>query len=928
MSAPDRRWPGSSGALLAGLLGGWLVGVGDGGATIATGAGTRSPLLLLVGGAAGALGGLAAAALLLVLAACARRLLRSADGAREAQALSWAAALLAVPVLWYDAFALFSGAKAARVPGNKVISVVLVALGLATIGWLARSFARLVADLETGRRAPRLGWSWAAAGALGAAAAYWANRHVLPRLYPWFHVTLGIVTLVLAVLAARLVIAGRRPPVVARLASRAGVAVCASAALLLGLAGGPSLLGNHVFRFAAFEKTLLAGMLLKQLPLPRPKRVVGRADRVTAADADRSPLPEGPRRPDADVVLITVDALRPDHLGAYGYGRNTTPHLDALAKQSVVFERAYAQAPHTSFSVASMLTGKYYPTIARLAPGDAHDPVTEILQRYNWKTAAFYPPAVFYVDADKLKAYQENNFGFEYVKVEYLDAFERLAQIDAFFEAERPAKAFLWLHLFEPHEPYDTRKGFEYGTTDVDRYDSEVAYADAAIGKIVAYLEAKRPGAIVIVTADHGEEFDEHKGRYHGTTLYEEQIRVPLIVRVPGVTPHRVEGQVELIDIAPTVLGMLDIPIPVRMRGTDLGPWIGHPPAPESRLPPAFAEVEDKRMVVVGHEKLICDLNWGYCAYHDLKVDPGEQKNLADERPERVAALKERLDDWLDDHGRFEPQLLRGLANPEGGAVPKAIERGRLGDLGAIHDLAVMLRSGEPLPVRREAARLLVTALPPKKMAKEPIFEALTVEDQEVRDWTSVAAVRLGHEGARGRLREIVTTDGAPRDLQIQAGLALADVGDAVGVPVLAASLDRCESVKLCRLVILALGKVKDRRAVPALLKHLGEVQNRREMVDALGEIADPSTTDPLLERLARDEYVPVRAQAAHALGRIKGERARAGLERALTTERERSVLDAIRAALDGIDGAPRQVPSAPKPRPGRAGSPRRAELR
>src|SRR5256885_12362107 len=101
-----------------------------------------------------------------------------------------------------------------------------------------------------------------------------------------------------------------------------------------------------------------------------------------------------------------------------------------------------------------------------------------------------------------------------------------------------------------------------------------------------------------------------------------------MIVAVPGVSPRVVPSPVELIDVTPTVLNLLDIPVPARMRGTDLGPWLASPPAPVDRLPPAFAEAEDRRMVVWRGEKLLCDPHWGFCAYYDLSRDPGAKANL------------------------------------------------------------------------------------------------------------------------------------------------------------------------------------------------------------------------------------------------------------------------------------------------------------
>ncbi len=243
----------------------------------------------------------------------------------------------------------------------------------------------------------------------------------------------------------------------------------------------------------------------------------------------------------------------------------------------------------------------------------------------------------------------------------------------------------------------------------------------------------------------------------------------------------------------------------------------------------------------------------------------------------------------------------------EGPAIPRAIERGRLGDLGVVTELAAMLRSSEPLAVRREAAQLLVS-LPPRTETRPLLAAALALDDPELRDWVAVAATRLGDAEARTVARGVVARQEprAPRagDLRTQAALALAHVGDPAGVTVLAGALDDCaESVLLCQYIIIKLGSLKDARAVPKLLERLPDVQNRREMVAALGEIADARATEPLAQRLKADEYVPVRAEAARALGRIGGPAARAALEWSAQHEREPSVLAAARAAL-GVLGA------------------------
>ena len=881
--------------IIAGVLGGAAVGALDAATAIAAGIGglgARGSRLLVLSmsvlAAVGALGGIAAAA----FGAWGRR--RRAGDARGGSLGTAVAGALASLVVIFVAFALFRGPRAARVPGHTLISLALAVSGSFVAFLLTRAYGRW---LDRAAVAGRHAWPAVLGLALlvTAYAAHAVNRAFLPRLYGWFHAVLALLTLVFAVAGARLLL----PPLFAGARSR--FAAVMSAGLLAATGGGVvfslvALASSQILRFAAYERTAVTGVVLRAVPTALEPHTLAGAERVDDEAALPS-LPDGPRRPDADVLVITIDALRADHVGAYGYKRATTPNIDRLAAGGVRFARAYSQAPHTSFSVASMLTGKYFPTLARLAPGETHDPIAAVLRTYGWRTAAFYPPAVFFVDAAKTKVYAATNFSFEYVKFEYIDAQRRVDQVLTYYDTVKPPKSFVWIHFFEPHEPYEAHADFPFGSGDMDRYDSEIAYTDAAVGRLVSEVRRRRPGTIVILAADHGEEFDEHGGRYHGSTLYEEQIHVPLVVSVPGVPPGVVSDQVELIDVTPTVLNLLDIPVPARMRGTDLGPWLATPPAPAARLPPAFAEVEDRRMVVWRNEKLICDLHWGFCAYYDLATDPGEKHNLAEDKPERAAVMRALLDHWLDGHVRLEPLLARGASNPEGGPVPRAIERGRLGDLLAAPDLAALMVSRAPLAQRREATQLLV-GLPPRRETADALERATSDPDPVLAAWASVGAVRLGDVPARARVGAVLA-DGssATAALRVRAALALAGIGDVTGVPVLGAALDHCDDVLLCRIIILSLGKLRDRRAVPALLKHLPEVQNRREMVDALGDIGDPSARDALIARLRADEYVPVRVQAALALEKMGDPAAIGALEHVVRHDTEPTVVAAAREA-------------------------------
>ncbi|HTB57709.1 MAG TPA: sulfatase-like hydrolase/transferase [Polyangia bacterium] len=902
-AASGPTWGRSLAWIKSGLLAGALAGALDAVSSIAGGIGGLSGgkavrLTVLAASLMAATGALVG----LVVAVAGSIARRTRAPARSAAVL---AALGAAPLIVYDAVSLFTGHRSASVPAHGAISAAFALGALVAVGWGARVYG---AWLARDRIATTRTWMTPLALLAVGVVCQIANRLVLPRLYQWFHLSLAAATLLAFLLAVRLLTRGGRAAAVGLLAAATAIASVAS---IIGLGHSQGL------RYAAYERTALTALALRVLPAARRSHPVG-AGGPRAGEADLPPLPAGPRRPQADVLLITIDALRYDHVGAYGYARHTTPHIDQLAAEGTRFSRVYSQAPHTSFSVSSMLTSKYFPGMARLAPGERHDTIASVLRNYGWKTAAFYPPAVFFIDSDKLKTFAETNFDFEYVKFEFIDAQRRVDQLLAYYDTVNPGRSFVWVHFFEPHEPYVAHEGFPFGSGDLDRYDSEIAYTDAAVGRLVKEVRARRPGTIVIVAADHGEEFDEHGGRYHGSSLYEEQLRIPLIISIPGVPPHVVDGQVELFDVTPTVLNLLDISVPVRMRGTDLGPWLAMPPAPAARLPPAFAELEDKRMVSVGGEKLICDMRLGFCSYFDLTADPHERHNLAEERPDRVAALHGLLDGWLDAHLQLEPTQLGSSSSAgsvtagAGGSVPKALERGRLGDLAAAPELAALMISAAPVTERREAAELLV-GLPPQPETATALARAAADPDGTLADWAAVGSLRVGDGGRRARVVALVGDGKTAKDLRVRAALALATAGDGSGIPVLAEALDRRDDIPLCRFIIVTLGKLGDRRAVPILLAHLPEVQNRREMVEALGALGARAAVPALVETLRHDAYVPVRAAAATSLAQIgvnvgkssPDRRLIAVLSDAARHDTEPMVASAARAAAESLKARP-----------------------
>jgi arylsulfatase A-like enzyme/HEAT repeat protein len=705
-------------------------------------------------------------------------------------------------------------------------------------------------------RAPRRS---ALVAALLAGACSVVNHVVLPRLYPAFHVGLALITAMTAPVIAR-GMRGRAAdvpwlvPVLVISAFLAAVGTAPRAARAL------SRIDNLRMIFLDHAPLLSLGVELGACLAPPPPLEVFAA--AEGRHTDRLQVDWRER----DILLITVDALRADHVGAYGYARPTTPAIDALAREGTLFLQAYCPTPHTSYSVASLMTGKnLHPLLAQGLGADS-DTLAGLTRIYGYRTAAFFPPAVFFIDEALFTSFRDRKLDFEYARIEFADPDERVQAMADYLATQPPEqRLFVWVHLFEPHEPYVAHLAHAFGERDIDRYDGEVAFADAGVGRVVRKMRDRRPGTVVIVTADHGEEFGEHRGRYHGTTVYEEQVRVPLVIAGPGVpAERRIAAPVQTIDILPTVLGALDIPRPPRVQGNDLGHFMRGPAAPGERLAgdtPAVAETHDYILLADGSFRLVCARRAGACALYDLRVDPGETHDVSTVNAERFAAMKAALRRIETTQGRYEAASATDAGERP---WPLPIRRGLSGDGEATAEIAELLDDSD-VRFRRKAAELLFELK--RKEAVAPLRLALGRDDDTlVRSYAALALCRLGepNETAGALL------NGPDVDLRRAAALALGENGDARAAPVLIAwwQAERLPYPR-AREVLAALGELRPKEAVAPLVASLDDLRLRPYVAETLAKIGQPAARGPLAERFANERHKDTRVALGAALVKL-----------------------------------------------------------
>jgi choline-sulfatase len=307
---------------------------------------------------------------------------------------------------------------------------------------------------------------------------------------------------------------------------------------------------------------------------------------ANAPDPPQADAPAHPALP--NVILITMDTTRADRMGFLGSKRGLTPNLDGLAKDSAVFTRAYSQAPLTPASHASILTGtfpQYHQILTFLIPLATDLPyLPDILKAQGYSTAAFVgslalDPAVSVPGFER--GFDTYGAGYKWEgytpETRYQTTEHRAAVVlkdaQAWLSKHQQGPFFLWIHLYDPHAPYDPPPPYNTRYAK-EPYDGEIAYTDSELGKFFKNLKTSGlyDKSIIAMTADHGESLGAHGETEHGIFIYDETIRVPLLIKLPAGTDagKRVTDRVELVDIMPTLLQSLGIPIPEKVQGQSL----------------------------------------------------------------------------------------------------------------------------------------------------------------------------------------------------------------------------------------------------------------------------------------------------------------------------------------------------------------------
>jgi arylsulfatase A-like enzyme len=422
---------------------------------------------------------------------------------------------------------------------------------------------------------------------------------------------------------------------------------------------------------------------------------------LIATQLTRLLVPPAIDRPKTNVLVVLVDALRHDRLGIYGYTRPTSPNLDALAREGWVFTNAIAPAPWTKPSVASLFTSLYprQHGISKANWGHRDEQgmtrvqslsnrlitLAEVMANAGYRTGAFGRNHHLIPELGFAQGFETYEMMIRELRQGEIRHFAR--EINRHFMewlSDSQDGFFAYLHHLDVHWPYHTPAPFaglyagkqpdvDYNSTKFvewirtedrkrhdslkletgtvqhmsDAYDEGIQFVDTELGHLFRELKARGlyDNTLIIITADHGEEFFEHGHLLHGTSLYDELLRVPLIIKFPcpgpNCAPRTIAEQVELVDLMPTILSAVGSNVPRDVVGRDLTSV----KAPKREF--AFSEMGDRIALRTNQFKFIYNLESFTEELYDLQTDPNEQKNLAKEDRDLTATFVDRMFQWL-----------------------------------------------------------------------------------------------------------------------------------------------------------------------------------------------------------------------------------------------------------------------------------------
>ncbi len=399
-----------------------------------------------------------------------------------------------------------------------------------------------------------------------------------------------------------------------------------------------------------------------------------------------------------NIILISLDSVRPDHLGCYGYNRDTSPVIDEIAAHGAIFKNAISASPWTLPSHMSILSSKYPSeagffqaregTTPRLVPGhylnycrmQSEDPaLAEILKANNYRTAAFtggiFVSPVFFMDRGFEEFYEsriaKNEMGL-------IDVKDDLENVRKWLKENSDEKFFIFFHTYETHFPntreiFKTKNKGNLKDSIISRYDSGIRYTDEALKTVLTFLKQKNlmHDTLIIITSDHGENFSplaikygKNKSGFHGMSMYDSELKVPLII---GGIEGRIKGksideQVRTIDIMPTILELAGIPVDSNLRGKSLALYMNSK-EPEQKEVLAFSEatfirknISEKKSLRTSNYKLVKNLGTdeekkmdSYEPYelYNLKDDSGETRNIVSREKDIFTTLRVQLNKMI-----------------------------------------------------------------------------------------------------------------------------------------------------------------------------------------------------------------------------------------------------------------------------------------